>query len=111
MNGKSHSLLLPAAILAAGLIAAVPLHAQQADSDAAFVAPAVPKTPTETVPVVKAAPYDINGIVAQAFKMKNPLQMISPLAPAKDGNGNDNISWDPDKPEKPKGIIILGIQW
>ena len=65
----------------------------------------------ETIPIEKPAAPDITGIVAQAFKIKKPLQMINPLASAKYGDGNDNVSWDPDKPEKPKGIILLGIQW
>ena len=42
--------------------------------------------------------------------MKNPLELINPLAPAK-YVGTEDVSWDPDNPEKPKGIILLGIQW
>ena len=86
------------------------MPAQQASSDAGFVAPRRTKPKVDTVPVEKPAPYDINGVVAQAFKMKKPLEMINPLAPASYG-GNQDISWDPDNPEIPKGIIILGIQW
>jgi hypothetical protein len=35
---------------------------------------------------------------------------VNPLAPQTEGASED-ISWDPDNPEKPKGIILLGIQW
>ena len=42
--------------------------------------------------------------------MKKPLELINPLAPARYDKDED-ITWDPDNPEKPKGIILLGIQW
>lgn len=84
--------------------------AQQSNPDAGFVAPAPAKPKVNKVPLEKPAPYDINGVVAQAFKMKRPLDLVNPLAPQKDGGGQD-ISWDPDNPEKPQGIILLGIQW
>lgn len=87
------------------------LKAQQAGDDATFVAPRPVKREVQNAPVEKPAPLDITGIVAQAFNMKKPLRMVSPLAPESAGNGHDNVSWDPDKPEKPKGIILFGIQW
>jgi hypothetical protein len=37
--------------------------------------------------------------------------MVNPLAPTKYGDGQDSVSWDPDNPEKPKGIILFGVQW
>jgi len=97
--------------MALGLLLNASAYAQQATADASFVAPGSTKPAADNVVMEKQAPYDIGGIVAQAFKMKKPLRMLSPLAPAKDGDGHDNVSWDPDKPEKPKGIILLGIQW
>lgn len=111
MNSKCHSLLLCTLLLVVGEILAPSSPAQQANADAGFAAPRPKPTDVETVPVEKPAPYDITGIVAQAFNIKKPLQMVNPLAPAKYGDGQDNVSWDPDKPEKPKGIILLGIQW
>ncbi len=109
MNGKTSRLFFSALTLSLGLASSA--FAQQASSDAAFVAPTRPRQPTETTTLEKPSPIDITGIVAQAFHMKKPLQIINPLAPAKEGNGHDNVSWDPDKPEKPKGIILFGIQW
>jgi hypothetical protein len=111
MNGKSHRIFLSALLLAT-VVAVSSSHAQQAGNDAALVAPRQTAKPAvETTVIEKPAPFDITGIVAQAFKMKKPLRLISPLAPAKEGNGHDTVSWDPDKPEKPKGIILFGIQW
>ena len=110
MKGKNHRPLF-LFLVAFGLILSGLSRAQQAGSDSDFVAPSSTKPSVDATIVEKPAPYDISGIVAQAFKMKKPLQMINPHAPAKYGNGQENVSWDPDKPEKPKGIILLGIQW
>ena len=106
-----HRFILTLVLIGAPLITTGIVLAQQANPDADFVAPRPRAPKPETIPIEKPAAPDITGIVAQAFKMKKPLQMINPLAPAKDGDGSDNVSWDPDKPEKPKGIILLGIQW
>ena len=95
---------------AAALLLAASSFAQQASQDSDFVAPRPKKAKVETAPIEKPAPYDINGVVAQAFKMKKPLELVNPLAPQK-YDGKEDISWDPDNPETPKGIIILGIQW
>ena len=111
MNGQSRRIFFPLFFLIAGALLATSAPAQQA-GDEGFVAPNRPRPKVETTTVIeKPAPYDITGIVAQAFNMKKPLQLVNPLAPAKEGDGHDNVSWDPDKPEKPKGIILFGIQW
>ncbi|MEI6323499.1 MAG: hypothetical protein WCP60_10395 [bacterium] len=110
MNGRSHRNLISLFCLLAALLAPA-LTAQQAAPDAGFVAPRPTRPKVETTPVEKPAPFDITGIVAQAFNMRRPLQMINPLAPARYGDGSESVSWDPDKPEKPKGIILFGIQW
>ncbi len=112
MNGQRHRIFLSALLLLTSILFVPLASAQQESNDAGFVAPRRPATTVETTTVIeKPAPFDITGIVAQAFNMKKPLRLISPLAPAKEGNGHDNVSWDPDKPEKPKGIILFGIQW
>jgi hypothetical protein len=109
MNGM---LLRPVFIfLAVVALLAASSFAQQASSDASFVAPKPKKTKIEPNPIENPAPYDITGVVAEAFKMKHPLQLVNPLAPRKYGDGHDNVTWDPDNPEKPKGIILFGLQW
>jgi hypothetical protein len=107
MNGKLFLLMLTAAIL----LMASSVVAQQAASDATFVAPKPRKLKIESAEVEKTSPYDITGVVSQALKMKKPLQLVNPLAPKKYGDGHDNVTWDPDNPEKPKGIILFGLQW
>ena len=103
---------LTSAAVVAALMYWVPLAtAQQSASDASFVAPRTKKTKVQAETVVKPAPYDITGVVSQAFNMKKPLQLVNPLAPQKYGDGQESVTWDPDNPEKPKGIIIFGIQW
>jgi len=107
MNASFTRFLIPAA----ALLFAVSSFAQQANPDAGFVAPRPKRTQVEASSVEKPAPYDINGVVAQAFKIKKPLELVNPLAPQQYGDGQESVSWDPDNPEKPKGIILFGIQW
>jgi hypothetical protein len=111
MSGNSSRSLIFLTLIASGVFALFSASAQQSSSDTGFIAPQSSKPKPDKTQIEKPAPYDITGVVAQAFKMKNPLQLINPLAPKKVGDGRDNVSWDPDKPEKPKGIILLGIQW
>jgi len=107
MNGKCLRLIFPMS----ALLIAVHAMAQQSVSDASFVAPKPRKTKVEAPPSENTSSYDITGIVAQAFNMKRPLQLVNPLAPKKYGDGHDSVTWDPDNPEKPKGIILFGLQW
>ena len=111
MNGNCSRILLLLTLFAAGIFILCPAFAQPPTPDAGFIAPTQPKPKVDHTQVEKPAPYDITGVVAQAFKMKHPLQLINPLAPKRDGDGRTNVSWDPDRPEKPKGIILFGIQW
>ena len=111
MNGKFFRLLPLTTIFATGVFSLSPASAQQANPDAGFIAPKTSKPKVDQTQVKKPAPYNITGVVAQAFKMKNPLQLVNPFAPKKAGDGHDSVTWDPDNPEKPKGIILLGIQW
>ena len=97
------------------LLCAGYVSAQQDSSDASFVAPRpkVPKlreVPSDAQPT-PAPTTGITGVVAQAVKLGKPLEMINPLAPKKYGDGQESVSWDPDNPEKPKGIILFGLQW
>lgn len=105
MNGPMPRLLT---LISALLV--VSASAQQTNSDAGFVAPARKQPKVDTAPVDKSGGYDVGGVVAQAMKMKKPLELINPLAPSK-YDQSDDISWDPDNPEKPKGIILFGLQW
>ena len=106
MNGTFPRFFIAGAVL----LAVSTSIAQQASSDAGFIAPKPRKTRVEAAPLEKDSAYDVTGVSAQAAKMKNPLELINPLAPAK-YVGTEDVSWDPDNPEKPKGIILLGIQW
>jgi hypothetical protein len=106
MNG-----IFPRILLTVLLIAAGTSFAQQAAPDAGFVAPRPKKTKVETVPVEKPSSYEITGVVKQAVDLKKPLELINPLAPEKYGDGSEDVSWDPDNAEKPKGIVLFGVQW
>lgn len=107
MNGKFLRLILPSA----ALLFAVSGFAQQATSDASFIAAKPKKTKVESKSIEESSTVGITGVVVQAMNMKKPLQMVNPLAPKKYGDGRDSVTWDPDNPEIPKGIIIFGLQW
>jgi hypothetical protein len=106
MNG-----LFPRILLASLLTAAATSHAQQANPDAGFVAPRQKKTKIDTTAVEKPSSVDVTGVVKQAVDMRKPLQLINPFAPDKYGDGSQDVSWDPDNQDKPKGIILFGLQW
>ncbi|HLB32789.1 MAG TPA: hypothetical protein VJK54_01005 [Chthoniobacterales bacterium] len=78
--------------------------------DAGFVAP---KRKTQKVQrkIEREEPIEMGGILTQAVRSKKPLELINPLAPASYGNGDDNVSQDPNELGKPQGLIIFGIQW
>lgn len=107
MNGKFLRLILPLV----ALLFPVSGFAQQSTSDASFIAAKPKKTKVETKSIEEPSSVGITGVVVQAMNMKKPLQMVNPLAPKKYGDGRDSVTWDPDNPEIPKGIIIFGLQW
>lgn len=106
MKGLSITTLLALSLLAAGT-----LSAQQASSDASFVAPKPKKPKVENIPIEKEPAVKVTGVVKQAVDTKKAWELINPLAPDKYGNGEEDVSWDPDNPDKPKGIILFGLQW
>jgi len=106
MNG-----LFPRIFLASLLMAAATSYAQQANPDAGFVAPKHKKTKVDTAPIEKPSTVEVTGVVKQAVDMKKPLELINPFAPDKYGDGSQDVSWDPDNADKPKGIILFGLQW
>jgi hypothetical protein len=100
-------------VAASFLLGVGSVSAQQDSADASFVAPR-PRAPKlrELPSDQQAAPSSgITGVVAEALKLRKPLEMVNPLAPKKYGDGQDSVTWDPDNPEKPKGIILFGFQW
>lgn len=95
--------ILTMGIVAAGMLAAA--HAQ----DGGFVAPKPKDQQVEPVRP-KPAKVTIEGVVAEIFKSRQPLQMVNPFAPKEYGTGRQNLSRDPVT-GKPEGFIVFGIQW
>jgi hypothetical protein len=52
----------------------------------------------------------LKGAAIQWFKTDNLLQLFNPFAPARYGNGDQNLSYDIIT-DKPKGITIIAIEW
>ena len=58
----------------------------------------------------QAAPlFPTEGVIQQAIKTRQPLQMVNPAAPARFGSGHQHVSHDPKNPGKPKGIVLWSI--
>lgn len=78
-----------------------------------FVAPRQPRREI-TAPQKPITPLDpdsnIEGAVAAVFQMKQPWQLVNPLAAKGYGDGRYLTSWDERNPEKPKGFIIFGFR-
>jgi hypothetical protein len=53
----------------------------------------------------------VSGVIPRAVRGGNPLQMLNPLAPAKYGTSEENISVDPDVPGKVNGINFVSISF
>jgi hypothetical protein len=54
---------------------------------------------------------DVSGVIPRAIRGGNPLQMLNPLAPAKYGTAEENVSLDPDVPGKGNGIKFFSISF
>lgn len=77
-----------------------------------FIAPRPPaEVPVRPVPVAPDARPTIEGIVAEIFRDRQPWQLVNPAAPARYGNGRNTVSWDPNDPGKPKGFIVLALDF
>ncbi len=76
-----------------------------------FIAPRQPRREL-TPPPKPITPLDpdsaVEGVVAAAFQMKEPWQLINPMAAKGYGDGRYLTSWDPNDEGKPKGFIIFG---
>lgn len=79
-----------------------------------FVAPRQPRREIAPPPAKPVTPLDpdstVEGMVAAVFQMKQPWQLINPLAAKGYGDGRYMTSWDESDPGKPKGFIIFGIR-
>jgi hypothetical protein len=81
-----------------------------------FVAPLEPRRELEEpAPQRAVSPLDpdstVEGVVAAAFQMKEPWQLVNPMAAKGYGDGRYMVSWDPEDEGKPKGFIVFGIRF
>jgi hypothetical protein len=61
-------------------------------------------------PAILSAP-EVSGVIPRAIRGGHPLQMLNPLAPAKYGTAEENVSLDPDIPGKGNGIKFFSISF
>ena len=96
-------------LIAAGLLVACSCLAQD------FVAPRQPRRAVEEPAPRAVSPLDpdstVEGVVAAAFQMKEPWQLVNPAAAKGYGDGRYLVSWDPNDEGKPKGFILFGVSF
>ena len=81
-----------------------------------FVAPLEPRREVEEpAPQRAVSPLDpdstVEGVVAAAFQMQEPWQLVNPMAAKGYGDGRYMVSWDPNDEGKPKGFILFGLRF
>jgi len=54
---------------------------------------------------------NISGVIPRAIRGGNPPQLLNPLAPAKYGTAEENVSLDPEVPGKGNGINFFSISF
>ena len=76
-----------------------------------YTAPTGPQPPVRAMatPPPFLQRRDVQGVVPRAFRGRNPLQMLNPLAPPQYGTWVESTSFDPDHPGKWKGIKFFEI--
>lgn len=95
----------------AAVIAVVPFGFGQEE----FVVPQ-PTVPGEGAPVgvtPGTSRVAVEGIVADIFNVKKPWQLVNPVAPEEygDGRSNGTVTYSEEDPGKPKGFIVLAIEY
>lgn len=64
----------------------------------------VPAKPSPAPPITRSAR---GGVVPTAIRNGNPLQMLNPRAPARYGNSQEHVTFDPNNPGKPTGVKLF----
>jgi hypothetical protein len=51
------------------------------------------------------------GVIPLPLRGSHPLQMLNPIAPAKYGSAEENVSLDPNLPGQGSGIKLFSISF
>lgn len=91
--------------LAAGLLCAGSLYAQEFIATEEEAREIVPVEPSQQRPTIE-------GIVKEVFT-KKPWQMVNPVAPPQYGSGQKMVSQDfgPGTPYHSSGLIVASVEW
>ena len=65
----------------------------------------------QTHPPATLSEQAVSGVIPRAIRGSHPLQMLNPLAPAKYGTAEENVSLDPDVPGKANGINFFSVSF
>lgn len=64
----------------------------------------IPSKPKALPPLTPTAR---GGVIPTAVRNGNPLQMLNPRAPARYGNSQEHVTFDPNNPGKPTGVKLF----
>ncbi len=64
----------------------------------------IPARPSPSPPVTRTAR---GGVIPTAVRNGNPLQLLNPRAPARYGNSQEHVTFDPNDPGRPTGIKLF----
>ncbi len=64
----------------------------------------IPAKPSPTPAITRTAR---GGVIPTAVRNGNPLQLLNPRAPARYGNSQEHVSFDPNDPGRPTGVKLF----
>jgi hypothetical protein len=107
---KTYALFFTVLTAGAALAQPGPL-APSATTETARTLQTVPEfAPPEKPNEIRTGRMITSGIAVEAVKVKNPLQLINPLAPPEYGSGQDNVVHNPVTGEA-AGLKVLSFQF
>ena len=94
---------------------ALTVNAQEGGADQLFeteaartAREAAPVVPEEKLNEIKLGNFTYSGILLEALRANNPLQLLNPFAPPEYGSPEDNLVRDPIR-NRPIGLKLFAI--
>jgi hypothetical protein len=109
MRIKTSITCLAAGLLTFGQPAWAAGNSANTQSHSASLEPRYPGRQTHRpAPLSRQAVF---GVIPRAIRGGQPVQMLNPIAPAKYGTAEENVSFDPEVPGKGNGINFFSISF
>ena len=83
---------------------------KQEGTEARLTTPPTQKATAATTTATARETRNAPAVIEPKVRVRNPLQLINPFAPAKYGEGIDRVVYDPITGE-PRGVTLFGLRW